>query len=206
MNKPGKSSLAHDGLPWKRVQIAVALPLMETWTYAVPKDTPLQLGHAVLVPFGRRRVSGYVVGPGDPGLASDRLKPIARLLDPIPAFDAAQLAFFQWIARYYLSGLGEVIATALPSGLKAHTRRVIVPTEPGIRALAMPSLVDDARTLALREVVSRPGLTKGGLVRRLRDELEPDAVGRALAGLDRAGLVRWEQRETQGPKGRVPVA
>ncbi|MCK6504620.1 primosomal protein N' [Myxococcota bacterium] len=181
----------------------MALPLLETFTYRAPAGASLALGHAVQVPFGRRKVTGYVVGPGDPTVPEERLKEVDRLLDETPAFDADQLAFFQWIASYYLAGLGEVIATALPTELRVGTRRVLVPTPEGIEELARPSLVEDARTLVLREVVARPATTLAALRRRLHAELEEEALRRAVAGLERQRLVAWEAREQVGPRRMV---
>lgn len=189
--------------PDARVQVAVALPLLETYTYRAPAALGLTLGHAVLVPFGGRKVTGYVIGPGDPAVPADKLKGVERLLDQEPAFDAGQLAFFQWIAGYYLAGLGEVIATALPTELKTGTRRVLVPTAEGIAELARPTLVEDARVLVLREVVARPATTLAALRRRLHAEVEEDALRQALAGLERQRLVAWEARELVGPRRMV---
>ncbi len=138
-----------------RVQVAPALPVFESWTYATG-GLDLRRGHVVRVPFGPREVTAYVLGPGEASVEAPRLKEVRRLLDPEPAFDEAQLALFQWIARYYLAPLGEVIATALPAALRRHPRRVLHPTEEGLRHLATPRLVEDEAVIALREVVARP--------------------------------------------------
>ena len=98
-------------------QIAVSLPLDGLYTYSIPNGMNLEVGHAVLVPFGSQRVSGYVIE-----LLQEthlqKVRSIGRILDPIPVFDLRNIPFFKWIARYYLSGLGEVIATALPRDYK----------------------------------------------------------------------------------------
>ena len=187
----------------RRVEVAVALPVQGPFTYTVPDDMELELGHVVLVPFGSRRITGYVLGSGNAAVPAGKLRPVARLLDPTPVFDPDQLDFFRWIARYYLASLGEVIATALPAAMQARTRRVVVPTDEGIAELAAPRLVADDATSVLREVVARPGLTPGGLVRRLHGELNEAQVKRALANLERARHVAIAERETQGTQGRV---
>ena len=73
----------------------------------------LEIGHAVLVPFGKQKVSGYVIEFLEETHLTT-VRSISRILDPTPAFDRESIPFFKWIANYYLSGLGEVIATALP--------------------------------------------------------------------------------------------
>ena len=192
------------------VEVAVAERVDGTYTYGVPPGMELQLGHAVLVPFGRRKLSGYVIGPGDASVVpAGKLKRVARLLDPAPAFDEAQLRFFRWAARYYLVGLGQVISTALPSAYNKRGRTVVLPTDEGVAALAEQAeasgeLAPD-RALVLREVVAHPGRTEGGLARKLQDELERERIRPAIEGLRRAGLVVTEHREPKGIGNQITV-
>ena len=48
----------------KYVEVAVALPVFQTYTYKVPESFAdfMATGKRVLVPFGQRRVTGYVFG------------------------------------------------------------------------------------------------------------------------------------------------
>jgi len=193
------------GLQERFVEVAVALPVDGPYTYRVPRGWELGLGHAVLVPFGGRSVAGYVVGQVERPEVP-RIKDVARLLDPVPAFDAVQLGFFRWAARYTLYGLGEVIATALPTAYRAKTRRVLLPTPAGVEAVAAEAIEDPAQALVLREVISRPGRTRGGLERVLHAELEVPATRRALDALVRAAMVATEEREVARPRGVIQVA
>lgn len=72
----------------------------------------------VLVPLGNKSVTGVVLGehtaPIDPAI---RLRDIAAVLDEQPVVSADQLFIWQWIARYYLCTLGEVLAAVLPAGI-----------------------------------------------------------------------------------------
>ena len=184
------------------VDCAVALPVTGSFTYRTELD--LRLGHAVLVPFGSRKVTGYVLGPAQ-ATPGQKLRAVDRLLDPEPAFGEDQLAFFRWIAAYYRSGLGEVIQTALPTAMEAHTRSVHRASNEGVDALALGEVSgDDAEVL--RELIDRPGLTRRGLQRRLRELLEPAATARALDRLKRHGHVDVEQEEVGGPGGEERVA
>lgn len=184
--------------------VAVARPFPEPLTYAVPAPMgELAVGHVVLVPLGSVGETGYVVGLVDePGMDPAKVKPITRLLDPIPAFDARQLAFFEWIAAYYLQPLGMVIHTALPSRMKARVVRAAEATPTGIEALSARR-VDGPDAQVLREVVARPGLTRKALVRRLDGELDANDAGRALDGLVRAGLIAWVDREIGETRARA---
>ena len=116
-------------------EVAVNLPLDGSYTYVIPKHLDLQIGHAVLVPFGSRKLSGYVVALAD-HTELTRVRSIDRLLDPEPVFEPNQLDFFKWIANYYVAGIGEVIATALPRDYKGKSVRVYLPTEAGVDAIA----------------------------------------------------------------------
>lgn len=192
--------------PW--VSIAVARPLSEPLTYAVPATLTdrVRVGHAVEVPLGRQRETGYVLGlVDDPGIDPSKVRPLIRLLDPEPVFDEEQLAFFEWIARYYLAPLGQVIRTATPTEVRARSMRVLHPSEEGIEGLTSGQ-VEGTEALVLREVIARPGLTRRGLARRLSQELDARQVERAAAKLGRMGLVVWEDREVEGVRGRVKVA
>ena len=41
-------------------EVAIPLPVHDGFTYRVPAELPLQVGHAVTVPFGKKRLTGYV--------------------------------------------------------------------------------------------------------------------------------------------------
>ncbi|TVQ87413.1 MAG: primosomal protein N' [Deltaproteobacteria bacterium] len=175
------------------------------FTYAVPAHLgDVQPGHVVLVPFGRRgALTAYVIECLEtPTLAPDKIKPLVRLLDPTPAFDMEQLGFFRWVADYYLTPLGMVIQTALPSTLKAKTLTVLEPTEAGIEALTLHRAVDHEAQV-LREIVSRPGLTRKSVQRRLDGEVEDTAVERAVTSLLERGWIAWGERELSEGKGRI---
>jgi primosomal protein N' (replication factor Y) len=185
-------------------KVAVARPLGDELTYAVPAEVgDLRVGHVVLVPLGSTGETGYVVGRTDePGFDPAKIKPVSRLLDPVPAFDEDQLAFFRWIADYYLAPLGMVIHTALPSGFRAKVVRVLAPTDDGLAALTRREIEGPAAQV-LREIVARPGLTRRGLQRRLAEELEPAEVDKRIDALVRAGAADWVDREVGEAKGRV---
>ena len=45
----------------KFAQVAVSLPVDGLYTYKIPSNLNLEIGHTVLVPFGRQKVSGYII-------------------------------------------------------------------------------------------------------------------------------------------------
>ncbi|MFC1799061.1 primosomal protein N', partial [Thermodesulfobacteriota bacterium] len=104
-----------------RIDVAVALPVYNTFTYQVPANLAMltAIGKRVLVPFGARQLTGYIVGLH----AEDRqeeIRNIVDVLDEAPLFPAAMIPFFFWMADYYKYPIGEVIKSALPGGLTVH--------------------------------------------------------------------------------------
>jgi primosomal protein N' (replication factor Y) len=119
------------------VQIALPLPTPRLFTYAVPPEaTPLRgrsvetqepdweslVGRRALAPFGKRVLTGVIVGRGDAAHASaGTIRPIIEILDVEPAFSPQMLAFARWIADYYLASLGETLKTMLPQGMSPES-------------------------------------------------------------------------------------
>ena len=77
-------------------------------------------GTRVIVPLLKKEMRGIVLRehtePVDAALA-DKIRPITSILENAPAVSREQLALWQWMSRYYMCTLGEVMAAALPSGV-----------------------------------------------------------------------------------------
>lgn len=138
------------------VEVAVALPADGTFSYLVPAhlaDSAL-VGCRVIVPFGKRRVGGYIIGPGDTAIDGE-LKEILSVEDPYPLFPESMVPFFRWLHQYYIHPLGQVIQSCLPSGLKRKVYRVARITEKGVEHLRQ-RLVSEKDREILEAVVKRP--------------------------------------------------
>ena len=96
------------------------LPLAQpAYTFAVPAGMEVSEGDAVSVQFGARKYyTGIVWRLHNTPPRAKRIKSIERKLYDRPLLTAAQRALWEWIARYYLSSLGEVMRCALPSLIK----------------------------------------------------------------------------------------
>ncbi|CAK8718340.1 Primosomal protein N' [Candidatus Electrothrix laxa] len=119
-------------------EVAVAAPLFGSLTYAQPVDlpNPLPTGIRVLIPLRNRSVTGYILSSSNfPPDLPYKIKPILERLDLTPLFPEQLIPFFRWIADYYHYPLGEVIQTALPSGLRAGSGHEIILTEAGHQQL-----------------------------------------------------------------------
>lgn len=104
------------------VEVAVPAPVDRLFSYlpAEQGDLP-ERGTRVIVPFGRRTVTGVVMDQKnvdtEPGF---QLKPISRVLDEEPLVDAEWLEMARWVSRMYLASLGETLATMLPGARRTR--------------------------------------------------------------------------------------
>lgn len=108
------------------IDVAVPVPLFQTFTYAVPEEfrDQVQIGCRVVVPFGKRSLTGVVVDePADTDL--QRVREIRDLLDIEPLFTPQMLEFAEWISRYYVSPIGETFRTMLPQGMSTVSQQII---------------------------------------------------------------------------------
>ena len=118
------------------VEIAVPLPVDGTFSYCVPPNLveEVRVGCRALVPFGNKRIEGYILGWGRPTTTCE-LKEIFQVLDAEPLFPERMVPFFRWISEYYIHPLGQVIQKTLPGGLNRPTYKVAWLTEEGFKCL-----------------------------------------------------------------------
>jgi primosomal protein N' (replication factor Y) len=189
------------------LEVAVALPVPGTFTYRDPRiGIVAPVGAQVVVPFGGRTVTGFVVGPAAPGVVAGgaSLRDIQAVIAGEPAFDEAMIGFGRWVADYYQAPLGEVLRAALPQGEQATAKRAVRLTDLGRRALdRQGSLVADGP----REPVLAALADAGGelsLQRLLR--AAPRARGQ-LPRLATAGLIEiGDEVERRQPPPMVVLA
>ncbi len=171
------------------IEVAVALPVYQTFTYSVPELLrDLQRpGKRVLTPFGRRRVTGYIFGSSPPP-ENKEIKPILDIIDEQPLFPATMVPFFNWIADYYKYPIGEVVKNALPGGLNIHEYSTLTITDQGRRALEHQQPPPVAQKI-LKQLV-------GGACRisRVLKHIDQPVSGRLLHDLEQKGWVtrKWE--------------
>ncbi len=109
-------------------EVVLPLPLQKLFTYRLPADLFEQavMGKRVFVPFGNRKVyTGIIVNISSKPPANYEALNVISIIDDVPLISTTQLKFWQWIATYYMCGLGEVMSAALPSGLKLASETFI---------------------------------------------------------------------------------
>ena len=110
----------------------MTLPVDATFTYRDPRPgVCLPLGTEVIVRFGSRQVTGFVVG--HPETAAGPVRDITEVVGDGPAIEEPILELCRWAAGYYLAPLGEVLRSALPRGERAVASRRLRLTEAGRR-------------------------------------------------------------------------
>ena len=117
--------------------VLIPLPLAGAYDYVVPDDLACARGDIVEVPLGSRDVLGVVWAVKEEapeGIAIDRLKPVAAVLDVMPLPEVT-LDFVDWVARYTVTPPGSVLRLVLrvPAALeppKVKTAYVVGSTPP----------------------------------------------------------------------------
>jgi len=128
-------------------EVAVNVPLahLRTFSYHIPPDMPLSVGHGVWVPFGPRLVQGIVLAVTDRPQVEDT-KDIAQTIDPHPILHPHQVELCRWMAEQYLSSYFEAAALMLPPGFERRVLALVQPTS-NRSELTMSSLTPAQRKL-----------------------------------------------------------
>ncbi len=174
------------------VRVAVAAPLRKTLHYRLPERllTQAQIGSRLRVPLGRRTVVGYLLGFVEDNTIS--LKEVAEVLDPAPLFGETLVPFFEWAADYYCHPVGEVIRTALPTGLGGAGRQPVILKE---RFFYLRPLAGRPRGAKQQALVNYLRQHSGATLRQLKDCF--GGVYDSLKRLQQQGLVEESHRERQ---------
>jgi primosomal protein N' (replication factor Y) (superfamily II helicase) len=136
------------------VSVAVPVPALGLLTYRVPDAWPVpHVGARVVVPLGPRRLTGLVLGGGEPLDESITIRELIEVLDQESFVPVDVVELTSWVSDYYIAGRGAVLAAALPPhGLTARvdafkTVRVVTLTAQGhdlVDRLIAPRCVDGA--------------------------------------------------------------
>ena len=129
-NPPVSHSLACDAgaHAFAAVALVPAIPGKDLLTYRVAEADRgrVRPGVRVLVPIGRRHETGVVVELADAAPAGvETIRAIADVLDVEPIFTRELFALCRWAADYYLTSVADVLAAALPGGLRTSSERIV---------------------------------------------------------------------------------
>jgi len=122
-------------LVFRYVDVALPVPLDQTFTYAVNGVEPV-VGARVLVPFSGQRLMGVVMRVHDEAPTEGfEIKPVQQVLDGAALLPDELMELARWIAAYYVAPLGEVLRGMLPLGAEVRRHVVYRITEVGRNVL-----------------------------------------------------------------------
>ncbi len=101
-------------------EVILPLALPNTFTYRIPRNMEefMQVGLRVVVPFGKKLMTGIVERIHTNPPKDYSAKYIDTLLDDYPIVNTQQLELWAWMAGYYMCHRGEILIAALPVGLR----------------------------------------------------------------------------------------
>ena len=100
------------------IEVLLPLRLSRPFTYRISNDgICLQRGQRVIVPFGKRKRYTGIVWKVSAEAPAYETKEIEGVFEDEPLITEVQLKFWEWLAKHYMSYLGEVMRTAMVSGL-----------------------------------------------------------------------------------------
>jgi primosomal protein N' (replication factor Y) len=173
------------------VSVAVPVPALDLLTYRLADGQSMPVaGARVVVPLGKRTLTGVVIGEALPPSESFELRDVIEVLDGDAFLPADVIELTTWVSDYYLAGPGATLAAAMPP--HALTSRV-----DKFRTIRVASLTAEGHDLANRDVID----AAAGLGARQIDALHllkgaPDGLTApelATRGISAAVLARLKQ-------------
>ncbi len=114
-----------------------------TFTYAVPDGMELSPGQRVLVPFGPRRIEGFVLGFSDEtNLDEKRIRAIQEVMEDWPVILPPLMGLAQEMAGQYHCPLVEVLRLMYPAEMRGQ--RIRIKTEMVARLMIPKEELDTA--------------------------------------------------------------
>src|SRR5688500_6234254 len=162
--------------------------------YSIPKPLApsLRVGQRVRVPLGRnnRAARGYVVSI-HPTSEYPKIKPLAGIEDERVLFPPKLMELARWMSRYYVSPLGTVLESVIPSAVKkkvgigySQIVRVALPPEK-VQEILEKTKAPKRRAILARLLQVEPG----GSIELVRLAGEAGATAATVRKLVRLGLI-----------------
>lgn len=111
------------------IDIILPRPLQNLFTYRITPDEAnfLRPGMRVAVPFGKSKIAtGIVAHIHQEEPTAYKVKDIYQILDKSPIVSEIQLKHWQWLAKYYMCTVGEVLKAALPAAFLLESETLVL--------------------------------------------------------------------------------
>ncbi|MEN6321501.1 MAG: primosomal protein N' [Syntrophaceae bacterium] len=177
------------------VSVAVNIPSFKTFSYAVPPSLQkeITIGKRVLIPFGKRKLTGYIIDVSDSTSRED-IKDICEVLDFEPLFNESDLKFYQWVSQYYIYPIGKALAEILPGGIDRKSDRWVSLSQ------EKPENTDTPLSVVQQKIIDMLHVPPSGmLLTRLKKMTGKNDIRRDINILHNAGFIQIEDK-TRNPE------
>jgi primosomal protein N' (replication factor Y) len=176
-------------------------PIPDRLTYALPPAWvgTITAGMRVLVPLGKRVVTGCVVALRETPPEGAVPKSVTDVLDDQPTITPELLALTHWMAGYYVATWGETVRAALPRALQSESVQVITLTPAGEQASS-----DGQRTPLEGRIIAFLSQHRRLTLKQLQRQLPAPGLRGAVHRLAAQGVVHVSQ-QVAAPKLQLPV-
>ena len=140
------------------VDVILPLAVEGSFTYLLPdaeRVSEVQAGQRVVVPLGKKKEVMGVVETVREAREDEEvgvLREVLRFPEEGPLVTAEQMQLWQWIARYYMCSLGEVMRAALPNSLRQEKESRRRKTPDGIGEKQTANALNEEQTRAVEEI------------------------------------------------------
>ena len=110
------------------IDVIIPIPLKKQFTYSITSAEAsfLQVGMRVAVPFGKSKIyTGIVYKIHNNPPEVYEAKEIHQILDETPVVNPIQIKLWEWISKYYMCTLGDVMRAALPNALILESETIV---------------------------------------------------------------------------------
>jgi primosomal protein N' (replication factor Y) len=110
------------------INVILPVPIDQYFSYEITDSEFkfIKVGSRVAVPFGKNRIiTGIVSKLHQEAPSSYDVKPIHQIIDEAPIINNNQLDFWEWISKYYMCPIGDVMKASVPSVLLIESETII---------------------------------------------------------------------------------
>lgn len=173
--------------------VAVPRRLDKVLHYSIPDRLlgKLYPGMRLLVPLGRSKITGYLVGFSEDN-GSVGLKEIIDILDDTPIVNNEILDLSRWASEYFMQPLGLMIKAAIPGGADLKSRQYFRLIDHGISEPANPDSIKGRVVSVLKNKSDWVSISE--LSKEIDAEIKGARLPRILSRLRKNGILEEDIR------------
>ena len=176
--------------PRSLIRVALPVPVRRSFTYSVAGEAPA-VGVRVEVPFRRRTLVGWVLGPGT---EVPRVREVRSVLDTEPVVGGELLGLARWMSDYYVAPVGIVLKAMLPARMASAAGNRPLPRMRAVvtvaRSIGTLDELEDTFGRAKRQREAYEQLQQAGGKQTLAALVESGFSRGVIRGLEAKGLAR----------------